>query len=334
MTVETGSPAARFQIAQEQLLQVRETLSAAIVGQEALIDDLTTALFAGGHVLLEGLPGLGKTHLAKGIARCMGLELNRVQCTPDLMPADVMGSEVLINNSSGAQRFDFRPGPLFGHMVLVDEINRATPKTQSAMLEAMQEQQVTVLGQSHPLPQPFWLLATQNPIELEGTYPLPEAQLDRFLFKLRIDFPAREALLAMLDLSLDREPTSDIQPVLSLDEVAALMATSREVIIAQPLKRAVVDLLSSTHPGSAGGSRLAQEHFRYGASPRGLQSMVRAARIKAVAAGRAHISIEDLAAVALPALRHRILLNMDSEVRGIDIDTLLTEHIETWARQL
>lgn len=334
MTVEEVSPEVRFRTAHEHLLGIRERLGAAIVGQEALIDDLITALFAGGHVLLEGLPGLGKTHLAKGMANCMGLELNRIQCTPDLMPADVSGSEILLDSAAGGQRFEFRPGPLFGHMVLVDEINRATPKTQSAMLEAMQEQQVTVLGQSHSLPKPFWIIATQNPVELEGTYPLPEAQLDRFMFKLGIATPQREALMTMLDLSLDSEPTSAIQAVLQLTDVAEIMATARQVMIAKPLKQAVVDLVLSTQPDATESADFAREHFRYGASPRALQSIVRAARVRALLAGRAHIAGRDLASVALPALRHRVLLNMNSEVHGIEVDALLAEHIETWARHL
>lgn len=333
MSAPLQPQADQFRVAQHQLQKISDTLGAAIVGQDALISALLTALFAGGHVLLEGLPGLGKTHLAKGVAACMGLDLNRIQCTPDLMPADVTGSEVLSSGGANAQGFDFRPGPLFASMVLVDEINRATPKTQAAMLEAMQERQVTVLGHTHVLPQPFWVLATQNPIELEGTYPLPEAQLDRFLFKLRIELPSHSAMLALLDVSLDQEPASTIDQLLDLAGVERIMATAREVMVAQALKQAAVDLVMSTHASEPNAAPVAREHFRYGASPRALQAIVRAARVRALLAGRSHVARSDIAEVALPALRHRVMLNMDSEIRGTDVDVVLVELIEQWARQ-
>jgi MoxR-like ATPase len=315
-----------FADARDRLLRLEAALGAAIVGQPELISGLVTAVFAGGHVLVEGLPGLGKTHLAKGLAHCLGLQLQRIQCTPDLMPADVTGTEVLRENGVQGKHFEFMPGPIFGNLLLVDEINRASPKTQSAMLEAMQEQQVTVLGQQHALPTPFWMIATQNPIELEGTYPLPEAQLDRFIFKLRAEMPMPDALLNMLDVSLDTEPSQSLTAVLSLAQVAQVMAVAREVMVAQHLKLAAVELVSWTHNSES-------THFRYGASPRALQAMIRAGRVKALLAGRTHLTRSDLAAVALPALRHRVLLNIDSELRGIDIDGLLREKLAQWQDQ-
>jgi len=313
--------------------ELKNVLQYAFVGQEGLIGDLLTALLAGGHVLLEGLPGLGKTHLAKAIAAGMGLELSRIQCTPDLMPSDITGSEILVHDEARRQHLEFRPGPVFAPMVLVDEINRATPKTQAALLEAMQEGQVTYAGTRYPLPRPFWLLATQNPIELEGTYPLPEAQLDRFLFKLVVDFPTAEALATLVDRSLDDEPADHIRPLFSAERLDEMMALVREVVIAEPLKRAAVALVLATHGDRPGGSPLAGAHFRYGASPRGLQSLLRAARVRALMAGRGHIALEDIEAAALPALRHRVLLNMESEMDGIDADVVLGEIVQAWRKE-
>jgi MoxR-like ATPase len=326
----TGEP---FQIAQRQLNEVCAALDRVIVGQHELVTDIVTAVFAGGHVLLEGLPGLGKTHLAKALASALGFQWSRVQCTPDLMPADVTGSEIYSTARDGSSSFVFRPGPVFAQLVLVDEINRATPRTQAALLEAMQELQVTHAGTSHRLPEPFCVMATQNPIELEGTYPLPEAQLDRFMFKLRVPYPARESLRAILDVSLDEEPANCLPAILRTEEVLGLSQLCRSVLVAERCKQAAVAMVLATQPATGEAPDAPARHIRYGASPRALQSLVRAARVRAVMAGRSHLDIEDLAAVALPVLRHRVLLRLESELEGLDSEALLQTIIGQWRRE-
>jgi MoxR-like ATPase len=345
-TAPASGPAAAgdndYADAQRQLHALQAALGRVIVGQEALVTHLVTAVFAGGHVLIEGLPGLGKTHLAKALAAALGLHWARVQCTPDLMPADVTGAEVYLTAAGGASRFEFRPGPVFAQLVLVDEINRATPRTQAALLEAMQENQVTHAGVSHPLPSPFCVLATQNPIELEGTYPLPEAQLDRFMFKLTVPFPTRASLRELLAVSLDGEPADTLQPVASPADVLRISALCRTVLLGERCKDAAVDLVLATQPPAdskdgAGATDAAQaaarQHIRYGASPRALQALVRAARVRALLAGRVHVDVDDLAAVALPVLRHRLLLRLESELDGQTVDATLNAVLAAWLQR-
>jgi MoxR-like ATPase len=316
-----------------QLQALQTLLTSVIVGQPQVVTQLIAAVFAGGHVLIEGLPGLGKTHLAKALAAALGLAWSRVQCTPDLMPADVTGAEIFTTAPGGESKFEFRPGPVFAQLVLVDEINRATPRTQSALLEAMQEMRVTHAGVGHRLPTPFCVIATQNPIELEGTYPLPEAQLDRFMFKLEVPFPNAESLRALLEVSLDAEPADNLQPILHTDDVLRIAALCRTVLLAERCKQAAVNLILATQPTDDGPESNPRRHVRYGASPRALQALIRAARVRAVMAGRSHVDVADLEAVALPVLRHRVLLRLESELEGMFTDSLIESILLKWRQQ-
>ena len=293
-----------------------------LVGQAEIVEGVVAALLAGGHVLLEGVPGLGKTLLVKTLAGALDLSFSRVQFTPDLMPADVVGTNMIVE-SSGARRFEFQPGPIFANLILADEINRATPKTQSALLEAMQEQSVTVGKQTYPLPPPFFVLATQNPIEMEGTYPLPEAQLDRFFFKLRVELPGNDDLHAILDRTTGAtDPV--VRAVLGRARVLELRELVRQVPVARPIQDYAVRLIAATHPDRSDVARV-RKLVRYGSSPRGAQAVILAAKIRALGDGRFAPSFDDVRRVAAPALRHRVLLNFEGEAEGVSTDAVLAE---------
>ena len=305
-----------------RLQALRGALNAVLFGQETLVDNVITALLARGHLLLEGLPGLGKTELVKGLARALRLEAKRVQFTPDLLPGDITGNPVL-QEENGRRQFVFQPGPLFANLVLADEINRASPKTQSALLEAMQERRVTVMGQSHPLPDPFFVLATQNPIELEGTYPLPEAQLDRFLFKLEVHRNPIEVLERIVqNRRIGEEPA--VEPVLDRDELLRLTALAARIFLPEVVVNYIARLVDATH---AGQSKTAAG-VKFGASPRAALGLAAAARGRALLAGRLNASFEDVRAVAVPVLQHRIVLDYHARIDGLTAPEVVRALIE------
>jgi len=307
----------------EKLQKLRDALRNVLFGQEILIDSVITGLLARGHLLLEGLPGLGKTELVKGLAKALRLDAKRIQFTPDLLPGDITGNPML-QEIDGKRQFVFQPGPLFANLVLADEINRASPKTQSALLEAMQERRVTVMGESHPLPDPFFVLATQNPIELEGTYPLPEAQLDRFLFKLEIhrnDVAVLERIVTHREIGIEPE----VAPVLTRDELLQLSALSRRIYLPDVVANYIARLVDATHHGRS----RAAEDIKFGASPRAALGLAAAVKARALLGGRLNASFEDVQAVAKPVLQHRIILDYGAKLSGKGtaqvVDQLLAE---------
>jgi MoxR-like ATPase len=307
-----------------------------IVGHTDVLSKVLIAFFAGGHVLLEGVPGLGKTLLVKTLSQALGISFKRIQFTPDLMPSDIVGTQVLAENN-GRRDFQFKKGPIFAHVVLADEINRATPKTQSAVLEAMEEKQVTVFGESYTLESPFMVLATQNPIELEGTYPLPEAQLDRFFFKLLVTPPSPTELREILQRTTGAA-TSDALKVLGEDGAQLIQEMNqllRQVLIAPPIEEYVVRLVHATQPNSVNGGAPVtpvKQYLRFGSSPRGAQSVILGAKGNALAEGRVHVSYADVEKVIYPALRHRIILNFQAEAENVNADQILAEVIKKVAR--
>ncbi|HVA94295.1 MAG TPA: MoxR family ATPase [Candidatus Dormibacteraeota bacterium] len=307
----------------EKIGEVRREISKAIVGQREVVDGVLIALLAGGHVLLEGAPGLGKTMLVRTLAQAVALKYSRIQFTPDLMPADVIGTSVVQENTEGSKLLGFQPGPIFANLLLADEINRATPKTQSALLEAMQEKQVTVAHTSHQLEEPFFVMATQNPLEMEGTYPLPEAQLDRFLFKLRVPFPGREDLHGILDRTT-QGTVAEVRPVVNGPQILEMRSVVRAVPLAPHVQEYVVKLTLATHPEGR-ENLLASRYIRYGSSPRGAQTLILGGKVRALLDGRFNVSLEDVRALLLPALRHRIILNFEAQADGRATDDLLEE---------
>ncbi len=307
--------------------RIRQEIHRVIVGQQELVDHVLIALLAGGHVLLEGVPGLGKTLLVKTLGQALDLRFSRIQFTPDLMPADIIGTNIVMQDAAGRRYFEFQRGPVFTQLLLADEINRATPKTQSALLEAMQEHAVTASGTSYTLEEPFFVLATQNPIEMEGTYPLPEAQLDRFLFKLRVEFPSAPDLVEIIDRTTAAAlPQARI--VASSAQVLEMMRLAREVAVASHVKMYVARLIQATHPDGPAAASMAERSVRYGSSPRGVQALILAAKVRALISGRANVAFADLRALALPALRHRVILNFEGEAEGVDPDAIIRNALE------
>ena len=321
---------ARMQSARRSFDELKTEMARVIVGHEELIERVFIALVCGGHCLLEGVPGLGKTLMVRSLGEILSLSFSRIQFTPDLMPADITGTNMLTDDPSGRKIFEFQRGPVFAHILLADEINRATPKTQSALLEAMQEQSVTVGGKLHRLENPFMVLATQNPIEMEGTYPLPEAQVDRFFFKLLLRYPTREELARIADLTT-AAPPGVLREVLDGAGILRMRQWVRDVPLADVVKDYAVRLVLSTHAQQEqgnGAATLAQKFVLYGSSPRGLQCLILAAKARALLGGRPNVSFEDIRVMLPPSLRHRLILNLEADAEGVSAERILTEIVE------
>jgi MoxR-like ATPase len=303
---------------------MRAEIGKVIVGHDAVVEGTLTALFAGGHVLLEGVPGLGKTLLIRTLSEVLDLSFSRIQFTPDLMPADILGTNIVMETPGGRREFEFQRGPIFAHLVLADEINRATPKTQSALLEAMQEHQVTAGGELRKLVEPFFVMATQNPIDQEGTYPLPEAQLDRFFFKILVGYPSAADLTEVLTRTT-AGLRAEVSKVLERDALMELMKLVREVPVASHVKDYAVRLVMATHPKTETAAPIASQYLRFGSSPRGGQTLILAGKVRALIDGRFNVSFDDIEAAAPSALRHRLILNFEAEAEGITTDHIIAQ---------
>jgi MoxR-like ATPase len=306
---------------------VKEQIGRVIVGHDDIVHGVLTSMFIGGHCLLEGVPGLGKTLLVRTLAECLSLNFNRIQFTPDLMPSDILGTNMINENEAGRRVFEFQKGPIFTQICLADEINRATPKTQSALLETMQEGTVTISGVRYELEKPFFVMATQNPIEQEGTYPLPEAQLDRFLFKLVVGYSGREELATIVDRTT-KGITIKPEKVMDGTEIKQWQRLIRDVILASHVQDYIVRLILATHPSGPFALPITNQYLRWGSSPRGAQTLALAAKVRALLEGRYNVSFEDVRRVYLPALRHRVILNFEAQAEGLDTDHVLLEILE------
>lgn len=315
-----------------QYSRLRDELGRVIVGHQEVIHGILTCIFAGGHALLEGVPGLGKTLLVRTLAKVLDLEFSRIQFTPDLMPADILGTNMVMESPDGRRFFQYQPGPIFTQICLADEINRATPKTQSAMLETMQEGSVSTGGAVHQLKRPFFVLATQNPIEQEGTYPLPEAQLDRFFFKLTVGYSSREELATVIERTT-RGDEPDVRVVMDGDEILRWQQWVREVILAPHVQDYIVRLVLATHPGGSFATDLVNRYLRWGASPRAAQALALGAKVRALVEGRFNVSFEDIRRVYLPALRHRVIVNFEGQAEQVSPDSILLDALDRTAEK-
>ena len=327
MATQAESIEARAAEFREKFSSLREEVGKVIVGQRNIIDEVLISIFAGGHCLLEGVPGLGKTLLVRTLSEVLDLEFRRIQFTPDLMPADIIGTNMVVESEEGRRRFEFQKGPIFGQIILADEINRATPKTQSALLEAMQERSVTAGGTTYDLPPPFFVIGTQNPLEMDGTYPLPEAQLDRFFFKILVGYPSREDLSTVLERTVDRFE-SERRVLMSGAEIEEWKRLVLSVVVAPHVRDYGVRLILATHPDGPFTVPSTNKYVRYGASPRGLQALMLAAKIRALLDSRFNVSFADLRASAPAVMRHRILLNFEGEAEGVTPDVIVKELLE------